>query len=198
MSSDNRSLSKNIYSSTFSSFCQEVSRFRLSHMIRTTDVSVEKLPKGNEQPPLGDWMVVVFAYSKFFRLTLKIHYSDNEARRFANLSQGTDALPLSITTINDFMREYGNQVIGAVKQSVEEQSGYAKISCPLVTRGQDAEFFAPNPACAAFEDQWLLQVGDYKTQCSIILEFLDKNFMKKIFLPAFLDAEAVGDVEFFE
>ena len=167
-------------------------------MIRTTDVAVEKLPKVNEAKSKNDWMVVIFAHSNLFRLTIKIHYCDLAAQTFAKLCRGGETADLSITAINDFMREYGNQLIGAVKQSIEDQAGYAKVSCPLVTRSQDAQFFAPNPASAAFEDHWLLQTQGQQIQCSIILEFLDRNFMKEIYLPAFFDSESIGDVEFFE
>ncbi len=198
MSNASRDLSKNIYSSTFSSFCQEVSRFRLSHMIHDTEVGVEKLGRNQEPKALSDWMVVVFAHCNLFRITLKIHYSDADARAFANFCRGETNSELSITAINDFMREYGNQLIGAVKQCVEDQAGYAKVSCPLVTRSQDAPFFAPNPASAAFEDHWKLKTANQQIQCSLILEFLDRNFMKEIFLPAFFDFDSVGDVEFFE
>jgi len=198
MTKDPRNLNNIIYSSTFSSFCQEVSRFRLAHLIRANDISVEKLSKGPGAETKDNWMVVVFAQSNCFRLTIKIHYCDADARNFANRCRGGAPSELSITAINDFMREYGNQLIGAVKQSIEDQSGYAKTSYPLVTRGQDAHFFAPNPASAAFEDHWQLQTQDQRIQCSIILEFLDRNFMKEIFLPAFFDLDSIGDVEFFE
>ncbi len=195
----NSSKKENIYSATFSSFCQDVSKFRLSHMIRIPGVVVEKLPYAMDSNANDDWMVVVFAHSKFFRLTIKIHFRDTAARLYAKLCRGDPSGPdLSITAINDFMREYGNQLVGAVKQSIENHSGYAKVSCPLVTRGQDAPFFSPNPASSAFEDHWLLKAQSEQIRCSIALEFLDRNFMREIFLPAFFDIKAIGDVEFFE
>ncbi len=198
MAIDSKDLSKKIYSATFSSFCQEISRFRLSYLIRTFEVNVDKdLKVNDEHDSKNDWLVVVFAHSKYFRLTIKIHYNDEAAQIFAQNCRGPDTPTLGITAINDFMREYGNQLIGAVKQSIEDQSGYAQVSCPLVTRGQDAKFFSPIPTASAFEEHWQLSALNQKIQCSIVLEFLDRNFMKEIFLPAFFDKDAIGDVEFF-
>ncbi len=196
MALDSQSLSKAVYSLTFSSFCQEVSRFRLSHMIKSTNVSIEKISKNQDTEPDGEWMVVVFAHSSHFRLTVKIKYNDIDAQAFAQQCLSSDDPNLSITAINDFMREYGNQLIGGVKQSFQTQSAYVKTSIPLVTLSQDAAFFTPNPTSASFEDQWLLQTKDHQIKCAIALEFLEKNFMKDILLPAFFDKEAIGDVEF--
>lgn len=197
MKSDLKNHNGNVISSTFSSFCQESSRYRLAHLTRVNQNEVT-LTKTSDVSSYGDWMVVVFAHSSSFRLSVKIHYCDPAAQILANLSRGTKDQLLGVTAINDFMREYSNQLIGSVKRSFEEQSAIAKTSCPLVTRGQDAMFFAPNPASAAFEDCWWLKLADVEIKCSICLEFIDNTFMKKVFLPAFFDFESIGDVEFFE
>jgi hypothetical protein len=193
----NRDVSeKTLVSPTFSGFCQEATRFRLSLIARNRDLPIRVTQPDSKTEICGDWMVVSVAQSSMFRLILKVTYTDRDVDQLARGALGSDG-ELSIHQINDFMREYGNQCVGALKRAIEDQSGYAKASHPLITHREDFPFFAPNPAVPHFEDRWKLSTDYASIQCSVSLEFLDRSLIRKILLPAFLDTTTIGDVEFF-
>lgn len=177
-----------------SAYCEDLIRNRLSKLSGVeSELIVLPSNRHEVEQNAAPWVVMVTANSKQFKLTFRSHFSEQNARVFANhcfIDQEFDD-----TKIAGFMKEFANQCAGALKRVFEEQMGHVDSTLPMLVRSQDDE---PSSAEVPdfFEEFWQLHVFHIEINCAVTIEIFDKDILNQLWLPAFMEIDCSGEVEF--
>jgi hypothetical protein len=124
-------------------------------------------------PVFGHLLTFIMLVGPAFRVSLKIFYGINEARRFSKARFSNLETQLDDRIVFDFMKDFANLAAGAVKRSLGKIDLSVGIGLPLTTRGFDDVFAADGLADGVYTDSWSLKSDQGEIICMLSLKVLE-------------------------
>ncbi len=145
----------------------------------------------------GHWMTLILVAGKAAKLTFKVHFMEEEAKKLATHVYARPPTDISTPQAIDFMKELCNLVAGSLKKEFQDSGVIVGISLPMVTRGFDEVFFPRGDGFSQFEDQWKVISSRGEFVCSSHFEVMDIAAVGNVTTRAASSQTAdMGDVDF--
>lgn len=176
------------------SLLRSISLDSLRVFSQTNDLSLESLP---DLPKVyGHWMAMALVAGPQIRVTFKVHFMSESGAHLSHKAAGRAANQMTVEATSDFMKEYCNMTLGALKKILAENGLRSAISLPFLTRGFDEVFFPISSGVLMARDYWKIHFDKYFIACSGLFEVFESN-VDLSGLPSEVKGQTdVGDVEF--
>lgn len=128
---------------------------------------------------LGNWMSIILVTGEAVRITIKLHFSNEQAKAISHNVYGvSSANEVSDIKATDFVKELCNLTAGYLVQIFEEMSIPLGISLPLCTRGFYEVFADYSPTTSPlirYSDLWRLEHQDQHINGSVMIEITNAS-----------------------
>lgn len=144
------------------------------------------------------WAAIILVSGSDYRLTFKVHFSLIHAKQIAIDPKDGASAALDSQNLNtkcfDYMKEFCNLYAGSLKRAFADSNVSMGISLPLLTRGFDEVFFPKADFKNTFEVFWDLTNQLGTVRCSLFIETLNVENLKKLNIK--LDSSNEGEIDF--
>ena len=133
---------------------------------------------------LGNWMSIILVTGDAMRLTLKLHFSRQDAKAISYAVYGEKS-PEGVSDAKavDFVKELSNLMAGCIVQNFESMNIPMGISLPLSTRGfyeVFADYAHTESPLIRYSDLWRLEHDGQAINGTVMVEISNPNALDAI------------------
>ncbi|MEO5969484.1 MAG: hypothetical protein ABIQ95_06120 [Bdellovibrionia bacterium] len=170
---------------------------QLKSFTQIEDLQIEE-PTNNEFPIRGHWMAVILLKGTEIKIIFKAHFMTKNATALTSNIRKFESEEKLVTQALDFIKEYCNMTVGAIKRVLGEQDISSGVSLPAIIRGFDDIFSDRADGKESFAPCWTLKNQTTQIDCSAWFEIYEvDSFAGFNFKEAENNIQGNNNIEFF-